>query len=224
MWTGRRTILHTRAVGPARLLLVDDHRAFAGALAHRLGREPDLEVVGVAATAVEAEALARSLQPDLAVVDVELGADDGLVLTARLSRLEPRPAVLVVTCHDDAATVTGAVEAGATGFVTKDAPVDQLLVTIRAVLAGETRRAGTGREASRPDGDPVARLTVREREVLGLLVAGLDRSAIGARLFLSPNTVRTHIQNVLRKLQVHSSIEAVGLALRHGVRPPTPDT
>ena len=122
LWTGRRTILHTRAVGPARLLLVDDHRA------------------------------------------------------------------------------------------------------IRAVLAGETRRAGRGREASRPDGDPVARLTVREREVLGLLVAGLDRSAIGAPLFLSPNTVRTHIQNVLRKLEVHSSIEAVGLALRHGVRPPTPDT
>ena len=233
LWTAPGRVLHTRVVGPARLLLVDDHRAFAGALAHRLGAEPDLEVVGVAADAAEAEALAGSLRPDLALVDVELGADDGLALTARLSALEPGPAVVVVTCHVDAPTATGAVRAGATGFVAKDAPVDELLVAIRAALAGESWLPGHllggvlrllqgNSPPSPPDGDPVARLTVREREVLALLVAGLDRSAIGARLFLSPNTVRTHVQNVLRKLEVHSSIEAVGLALRHGVRPPPP--
>jgi DNA-binding NarL/FixJ family response regulator len=213
---------------------VDDHRAFAGALAHRLGAEPDLEIVGVAASAAQAEVLAGSLRPDLAVVDVELGTDDGLALAARLSALERGPVVVVVTCHADASTATEAVEAGATGFVAKDAPVDQLLLAIRAALLGETWLPGhlvgpvvrllrAGSPSRPPDADPVARLTAREREVLGLLAAGLDRSAIGTRLFLSPNTVRTHIQNVLRKLQVHSSIEAVGIALRHGVRPPTPD-
>ena len=219
-------ILHTRPVGRARLLLVDDHRAFAGALAHRLGAEPDLEVVGVAATAAEAEVLAGSLAPDLALVDVELGVDDGLALAARLTGLEPGPAVVVVTAHTDEGTATRASEAGATGFVAKDAPVDQLLAAIRGALTGDSRPSrltGDSRPSRPPDfqPDPLARLTAREREVLGLLVAGLDRSAIGARLFLSPNTVRTHIQNVLRKLDVHSSIEAVGLALRHGLRPPT---
>jgi len=237
-------------VGTARLLLVDDHRAFAGALAHRLGAEPDLEVVGVAATAAEAGALAGSLRPDLAVVDVELGADDGLALVARLTALEQGPVVVVVTCHVDASTATEAVRAGATGFVAKDAPVDELLVAIRAALAGESRLPGHllggvlqllqgdgllqghGLRQGHGGGGPLrgsglrnrpeaglGRLTPREREVLALLVAGLDRSAIGARLFLSPNTVRTHVQNVLRKLEVHSSIEAVGVALRHGVRP-----
>lgn len=232
LWTGPGRVLHTRVVGPARLLLVDDHRAFAGALAHRLGAEPDLEVVGVAATAAEAGALAGALRPDLAVVDVELGTDDGLVLVARLAALDRAPAVVVVTCHVDASTATEAVRAGATGFVAKDAPVDELLVAIRAALAGESRLPGHllggvlrllqgDGPPSRPEAG-LGGLTVREREVLALLVAGLDRSAIGARLFLSPNTVRTHVQNVLRKLEVHSSIEAVGLALRHGVRPPPP--
>ena len=202
-------------MGRARLLLVDDHRVFAGALAHRLGTEPDLEVVAVATTAAEAEALVASLLPDLAVVDGELVGDDGLALAAHLSGLERGP-VVVVTSHPDARTAAAAVRAGATGFVAQDAPVDALLLAIRAALAGD-------RPSSPPDADPVARLTVREREVLGLMVAGLDRAAIGARLFLSPNTVRTHVQNVLRKLEVHSSIEAVGLALRLGLRPPGPD-
>jgi DNA-binding NarL/FixJ family response regulator len=205
---------------------VDDHRTFAGALAHRLGVEPDLEVVGLAATAVEAEALARSLRPDLALVDLELGTDDGLALAAHLSRLERGPAVVVLTGHGDAPTAIAAATAGARGFVAKDASVDRLLMAIRAVLAGESWLPGhllADLPRPRHGADPLLRLTPREREVLGLLAAGLDRSAIGGRLFLSPNTVRTHIQNVLRKLEVHSSIEAVGLALRHGVRPPAPD-
>jgi DNA-binding NarL/FixJ family response regulator len=217
----------------ARLLLVDDHRAFAGALAHRLDAEPDLEVVGVAASVETAEVLAGSLSPDLAVVDVELGPDDGLDLVRRLSRLDAGPAVVVVTCHADAGTATDAVRAGAAAFVPKDAPVDQLLSAIRAALAGERWVPGNllggvlrllqDGPGARAKENPVARLTPREREVLQLLVAGLDRAAIGDRLFLSPNTVRTHVQNVLRKLEVHSSIEAVGLALRHGVRAPASD-
>jgi DNA-binding NarL/FixJ family response regulator len=196
---------------------VDDHRVFAGALAHRLGAEPDLEVVAVATTAAAAEALAGSLLPDLAVVDVELGRDGGLALAARLSGLDGGPVVVALTCQTDARTTTAAARAGARGLVAKDAPVEQLLLAIRAALAPE--RPSPPAEADHP----LARLTGREREVLGLMVAGLDRSAIGARLFLSPNTVRTHVQNVLRKLEVHSSIEAVGLALRQGLRPPAPD-
>jgi DNA-binding NarL/FixJ family response regulator len=213
-----------------RLLVVDDHRGFAGALAHRLAAEPDLRVVGTAATAAEAEALVASLSPDLLVVDVALGRDDGLALVTRLHAREPALAVVVVTGHADARTATEAIRAGAAAFVAKDSPVDELLAAIHAARAGERWFPGRllgeiltqlqdGTRSSSGD-NPVARLTARERQVLELLVAGLDRSAIGARLFVSPNTVRTHVQNVLRKLEVHSSIEAVGVALRHGVRAP----
>jgi DNA-binding NarL/FixJ family response regulator len=213
----------------ARLLIVDDHPVFADALAERLAAEPDLDVVGVAATSEAADTLARTLDPDVALVDLELGLDDGLALVRRLRATGDRPAVVVVTGHGHERAATNAMRAGALAFVAKDAPVADLLAAVRAVgagggwlpgplLPGVLRRLQD--TTPEPAPDPISRLTTREREVLALLVAGLDRPAIGARLFLSPNTVRTHVQKVLHKLEVHSSIEAVGLALRHGVRAP----
>ena len=123
--------------------------------------EPDLEVVGVAATAAEAEVLAASLSPDLAMVDVELGLDDGLDARRRLTGHERGPVVMVVTGHADAGTATDAVRAGAAAFVAKDAPVDELLAAVRAALAGErwfpeTCSVGYSRRCSAADhGTPV---------------------------------------------------------------------
>lgn len=214
-----------------RVLIVDDHQVFADALSWRLSAEPDLEVVGVA-TSQEAALRAIDLRrPDVVLLDVELGDHpDGLALLRVMQEDGPGPSVLVVTAHDDPETASRAMSAGARGFVPKDTPAEEIAVIVRGVVAGETlvppllltevishlRDAGGTRNEWQAR---VARLTPREREVLVLMVSGLDRVAIANRLFLSINTVRTHNKNILAKLEVHSSLEAVSVALRAGMRP-----
>jgi DNA-binding NarL/FixJ family response regulator len=214
-----------------RVLIVDDHQVFADALSWGLSAEPDLEVVGVA-TSQEAALRAIDLRrPDVVVLDVELGDDrDGLALLRMMQEDEPAPSVLVVTAHDDPDTASRAMSAGARGFVPKDTSAEDIAVVVRGVVAGETlvpprlltdvisylRNASGARNEWQ---ERIARLSPREREVLALMVSGLDRVAIANRLFLSINTVRTHNKNILSKLEVHSSLEAVSVALRAGVRP-----
>jgi DNA-binding NarL/FixJ family response regulator len=216
---------------PIGVLVVDDHRSFASALTMRLEAEPDLRVVASVTTADEALTAAREHSPSLAIVDVEIGDDSGIDLVAQLRASRPALGIIVVTCHDDPRTVAEAMQAGASAFVPKDYAVESLIDAIRATRRGDNwlpprllgevlRYLQHGARVRREDEERLARLTAREREVLALLVAGLDRASIGAELFLSTNTVRTHVQNLLRKLGVHSSIEAVGIALRAGVRPP----
>jgi DNA-binding NarL/FixJ family response regulator len=199
----------------------------------RLEAEPDLRVVASVTTSADARSAARVHRPGLAIVDVEIGDDNGIELVAELRASYPQLGIVVVTCHDDPQTVAGAMQAGASAFVPKDHAVESLIDAVRATRRGDNwlpprllgdvlRHLQQGARVRREDEDRVARLTAREREVLALLVAGLDRASIGAQLFLSTNTVRTHVQNLLRKLDVHSSIEAVGIALRAGVRPPHP--
>jgi DNA-binding NarL/FixJ family response regulator len=216
---------------PVGVLIVDDHRSFASALTMRLEAEPDLRVVASVTTAADALSAARLHGPSLAILDVEIGDDNGVELVAQLRRSHPQLGIIVVTCHDDPRTVADAMQAGASAFVPKDYGVESLIDAIDATRRGDNwlpprllgdvlRHLQNGARVRREDEERVARLTSREREVLALLVAGLDRASIGAELFLSTNTVRTHVQNLLRKLDVHSSIEAVGIALRAGVRPP----
>lgn len=213
------------------MLVVDDHRVFADALSIRLQSEPDLEVVAKAATAAEAEAAAGAHKPDVAIVDADLGPADGIDLARRLRARHPRLRLVVLTCHDDGRTASAAVRAGASAFVTKGAAAEDLVEAIRAAHRGESwipphllgdvlRELQVDEPRVSPEEEALARLTPREREVLLLIVAGCDRATVAERLFLSPNTVRTHTQNVLAKLGVHSSVEAVGVALRAGLRPP----
>lgn len=212
-------------VDPIRVLIVDDHRVFAEAIATRIEAEPDLTVVGTASDAREAVAATASLRPDLVLMDVELEGDDGIDLTARLMDASGDIKVVVVSCLSDAVRVRDAVVAGAMGWVTKDAPTEDLLAAMRgasrgeswippAILTGVFRELLTARREASADELLLSRLTARERNVLECMADGLDRSAIAEKLFLSTNTVRTHIQNVLTKLGVHSSLEAVALALR----------
>ncbi|MBW3548202.1 MAG: response regulator transcription factor [Actinobacteria bacterium] len=217
---------------PIRVLIVDDHLAFARAVALRLQAEPDLEVVGCRRSAAEGEASARSMDPHVVLADLELGTDDGIDMVARLRSGNPRLRVLVLGSEEDAVVACAAIRAGASGFLTKAVPVDELVRAVRGVGRDETwisPRLLTDvlrklQELPQVSGEQalVEALSRREREVLSLMMAGLDRSEIARRLFLSANTVRTHTRNLMAKLGVHSSVEAVSLALRAGLRPPRP--
>lgn len=213
-----------------RVLIVDDHLAFAEAIAVVLDAEPDIEVTDRVTSAAAAELAARRSDPDVVLLDVDLGASDGLDAISRLREVSGRLQVLVVSCSDDVGTVCAAVRAGSSGFVTKDCPPSELVAAVRSVHRGESSipprlltgvlqslQAAPGQAT--PEEQRLARLSRREREVLSLMVGGLDRAAIARELYLSANTVRTHAQNVLGKLELHSSLEAVSLALRAGMRP-----
>jgi DNA-binding NarL/FixJ family response regulator len=212
-------------MNPVRVLIVDDHRVFAEAIATRLEVEPDIVVVGTAATGREALAAIEEFRPDLVLMDVELAGEDGIEVAARLRERRPDLVLAVVSCLSDPVRVRDAVGVGAFAWVTKDAPIEELLAAIRgamrgeswippAILTGVLKELLTARRGLDEDEERLARLTPRERHVLECMADGLDRLAIAERLYLSANTVRTHVQNILAKLQVHSSLEAVALALR----------
>ena len=218
-----------------RIFVVDNHRLFADALAARLNLEKDLVVVGVAANAHDALMEMSATEPELAIVEVALrpsGADRtgrGLELVSLMRQRQPGLHVVVVTGQVDAATALGALRAGAAGFVPKGAPIDELVKVLRGVLVGETHippllltavlNALWGPPVEAEWTRRLARLTAREREVLEEMVAGIDQATVAERLFLSLNTVRTHTKHILAKLEVHSSLEAVSIALRAGLRP-----
>lgn len=210
-------------------MIVDDHLTFADAVSARLRAEPDLLVVACATSAAEGEAAVGRVHPDVAVVDIGLPGDDGIGLVSRLHSISRDLRTVVLSDHEDATAACAAIRAGASGFVTKASPTDDLLEAVRSVARNETwisARLLTHvlrllQESPPVNGEAnlIKGLSRREREVLSLMVVGLDRAGIARRLFLSTNTVRTHTQNLMAKLGVHSSIEAVSLALRAGMRP-----
>jgi DNA-binding NarL/FixJ family response regulator len=205
--------------------VVDDHVVLGQALVARLDAEPDIDGGHAVATSREALAAIGSGRFDIALVDVNLGADDGLALCAQLHQRAPDLRVLMLSCATETETVVGALRAGAVGWVPKDLPIHQLVDVLRQVRAGAAWLPGLMlrgvldefvRDRSEQDRELelLDRLSVRERQVLRELAAGHDVPAIAERLFLSQNTVRTHIQNILGKLEVHSRVAAVALA--HG--------
>jgi DNA-binding NarL/FixJ family response regulator len=218
----------------SRILVVDDHIALGQALVARLSAEPDVHRAHAVATARDALAAVGSERFDIALVDVDLGADDGLVLCARLHEREPELRLVMLSCATETATVMGALRAGAVGWVPKDMPMDQLLDAFRQVRAGAAWLPGWMlrgvldeffRDRSEQDRvqELLGRLSVREQEVLTELADGQDLPSIAERLFLSQNTVRTHVQNILAKLEVHSRLAAVALVRGHLGRSSRPE-
>lgn len=214
-------------------MVVDDHPVFAEALAALLDAHEDIDVVGTVGRVEDAITLATELKPDVAVVDVILGNANGLGLTARLTQ-ELRTRVVVVSCRDDSETATRAIRAGASAFVSKDSPPEDLLEALRGALHGHTwvsprlltdvfRNLTGEAPPPRPEAQRVAALSRRERDVLGYLIAGMTRAEIAEELGLSVNTVRSHAQRLLSKLNVHSTLEAAALGRRAGVAPPPRD-
>ncbi|MBX6748596.1 MAG: response regulator transcription factor [Micromonosporaceae bacterium] len=208
-----------------RTLLVDDHPVFAQALAVRLSGEPGITVVPVAHTVDQAVAeLARS-RPEVALVDLVLGRQSGLTVVEHIRTNHPETKVIMLTGVNDLDTVVEAVRRGARAWLPKSADVAHMIRVIRGVLCGEAwippllLQGVLTRLAAPEPVDPLGALTAREREVLQCVVDGLPRQEIARRLYLSPNTVRTHVQKVLTKLDSHSILEAVALARRAGMRP-----
>jgi DNA-binding NarL/FixJ family response regulator len=207
---------------PVRIMLVDDHRIFLETVAMRLRAHPDLQVV--AAESVPERVLAPELvrSVDVAVLDLMLGDLDGIQLGTELRRINRKIALVALTANETDVQAAAAIVAGFTGWVSKDVTIDELVTVIRAVRAGEThmpshlfaaalRRLMTHSSARHETEKRLRSLSHRERQVLELLMCGLDRRRIGERLYISPNTVRTHQQHILSKLDVHSVLGAVAL-------------
>ena len=222
---------------PIRLVVADDQHMIRAGFRSLLDAEPDLEVVGEAATGEEALDVVRDLRPDVTLMDIRMPVMDGLAATRQLVANGSATRVLVLTTFDLDEYVFGALRAGASGFMLKDAPADELAAAIRVVAAGDsllapsiTRRvidAFVDRGPSRAGGavpDPgLARLTPRELEVLGLMARGRSNADISAALFVSEATTKTHVSNVLAKLGLKDRVQAVIYAYEHGVVLPGED-
>jgi DNA-binding NarL/FixJ family response regulator len=213
-----------------RVLIVDRHTLFAEAFATRLRREPDLVVLPVALDLRRAFTLVATEHPHVVVLDMMSPADDGLRLLDHLQKRHPNVRVVVLSAAGDVGAITRAVRRGAVGWLSKSEGADRVVKVIRGVagrggwippevLGDVLRRLSAGDPDPGADQRELSGLTPREREVLRCMVDGLSRHDIAERLGLSTNTVRTHTQNLLAKLDLHSTLEAVTLAMRVGMRP-----
>ncbi|MEU2668124.1 response regulator transcription factor [Streptomyces sp. NPDC007164] len=205
-----------------RVLLVDDHQVVRRGLRTFLEIQDDIEVVGEAADGAEGVARTEELRPDVVLMDIKMPGTDGIEALRRLRELENPAKVLIVTSFTEQRTVVPALRAGAFGYVYKDVDPDALAGAIRSVYAGhvllqpevagallaqEDSGSGTGRGST---------LTEREREVLGLIADGRSNREIARALVLSEKTVKTHVSNILMKLDLSDRTQAALWAVRHG--------
>ena len=211
-----------------RILLADEQSLFREALRVVLEAESDLRVVADVRDGLHAVAEADRTRPDVALLHAALPNCDGISAIALIKERVPDCKVLVLTDEEDQGALTHALEAGANGYLTKESPVGELVEAVRAVHRGETLvpsrmlgRLFDGLIRHRRDQDAairlMSRLTRREREVLALLAEGAGNEAIAEVLIISPETARTHIQNVLSKLGVHSRLEAATFVMQNGI-------
>ena len=212
-----------------RVLIVDDHAMFASSLSLALAMEPDLEVVGVSTTLAAARRALATLSPDVVLLDHRLPDGRGVEAIGELRQINPDAQLVVLTASLEESLAVAATEAGAAGFLVKTSTVEELVAAVRAAAAGEMLISPSvlGRLLERLRGggrpQPASPLTEREQEILGLIAEGLSNQAIADRLVLSVNTVRNHVANVLAKLDAHSKLEALSIALREGYLDPPRD-
>ena len=204
-----------------RLVIADDHPIVRAGLHALFSLEPDLEVVAEAATPDEAVACAERENPDVVLMDLQFGsqtATTGVDATRRIRALEAPPYVLVLTNYDSDADILGAVEAGASGYLLKDAPPHELTAAVRAAAAGESALAPViaSRLLDRMRAPRVS-LSSREIEVLELVAAGRSNSEVAEQLFVSETTVKSHLAHIFSKLDVSSRTAAVSAARQRGI-------
>ncbi|MEA2009840.1 MAG: response regulator transcription factor [Actinomycetota bacterium] len=217
---------------PTRILIVDDQALIRSGLRMILDAEPGFSVIGEASDGREGIQMIKRLRPDVVLMDIRMPVMDGIDATRQLvdSGLDPEPRVLILTTFDLDEYVYAAIRAGASGFLLKDAPPDDLIHAIRVVARGEALLAPSVTRrlieefASRPEPDAAPEgmdeLTEREIEVLQSLAAGLSNAEIATELFVSEATVKTHISHILTKLDLRDRVQAVVVAYESGlVRP-----
>lgn len=209
-------------VEPTRIVLVDDHAIFCDALTTVLSLEPDLRVVGRAGTVREGLEQARRHQPDVLLLDVHLPDGSGIEAVQAIKRDCPKTQIVMLTSDEEESVLRDAIASGVTGYLSKHEATPQVLQAVRGAARGEALiapymlnrlLAGMARPAAPVVTTP---LTPRELGVLNELALGHDNLKVAERLGMSPNTVRTHVQNILGKLKVHSKLEAVTRAIREG--------
>lgn len=202
-----------------RLVLVDDHPVVRAGVRALIESRDDLQVVGEASGALEAVRVVERERPDVVLMDLSLGDGvGGIEATARLRALEPAPAVLVLTTYDSESDILRAVDAGAGGYLLKDAPPEQLFAGIRAVARGEPALApSVAGVLMRRAASPEPRVTEREVEVLELLADGLGNREMAKSLFVSEATVKSHLSHIYAKLGVDTRAGAVAAAIEQRI-------
>ena len=212
------------------LLICDDHKLLTDALATVVGLDGELQLIAPPVnTPEEAIRLAEEHLPNVVLMDIVFKGDgmSGIDATRRIKEASPSTNVVIMTAHDDERLLVEAVEAGASGFLSKDEAAVEILAAAKAAADGEvlidpatlTRllaQVARQREEQRDALALLGDLTDREREILGLLAQGKRNDDIARELYISPQTVQTHVRNILGKLRVHSKLEAVSFAVKHG--------
>jgi DNA-binding NarL/FixJ family response regulator len=209
---------------PIRVAVVDDQELFRRGLTMLLGVEPDIEVVGEAGDGISAAPLVARVVPDIVLLDVRMPKRTGLEACMEIKQLVPAARIIMLTVSDEEADLYEAVKNGASGYLLKDSSIDEVAQAIRVVADGQSlispsmaiKLLDEFKQMSRSDRQqvPSPRLTDRELEVLKLVAQGLNNREIAKRLFISENTVKNHVRNILEKLQLHSRMEAVMYAVR----------
>jgi DNA-binding NarL/FixJ family response regulator len=221
---------------PLRIVVADDQRAVREALATVLDAEPGLEVVGLAADGDEAVELARRFSAEVVLMDLRMPNVDGVAATRRLAAELPDVKVVVLTTFADDASILAALEAGASGFLTKDAGREQIALAVRSAAAGQAvldpvaqasllRAAAPVAAVAPGSSEPVSLpddLTPREVDVLRAIAAGRSNAEIAGELFISEVTVKSHINHLFAKIRARSRAEAVRYAYDHGLASPRP--
>jgi len=208
------------------VLVVDDHRAVAEAIRGAMSSERGLDV-SATWSGEEALEIVQRDPPNVILMDVAMPGMGGLEAAQRILEADPDVKVIMLSAHDDDLLKARALETGASGYLSKISPMDQLIGAVRKARRGEPlheqeevdrlqRRLQHRRSTYEGEGERVARLSARETEILQLMAAGLDSQAVAEKLGIRHATVRTHTANALTKLGVHSKVEAVVMAIRHG--------
>ncbi len=213
---------------PIRTMIVDDHALFRRGLEMVLDEEEDIELVDQASDGSEAVEKAGESLPDVVLMDIRMPRSSGIVACRAMKEVAPSAKIVMLTISDEEEDLFEAIRAGASGYLLKDLPLDEVAETVRAVHGGQSlinpSMAGklliefatlAKRDAEeRVQQVPAPRLTEREMQVLKLVARGMNNRDIAKELFISENTVKNHVRNILEKLQIHSRIEAVMVAVR----------
>jgi DNA-binding NarL/FixJ family response regulator len=204
-----------------RVAVADDHGVLRDGLAGVIAAQPDMEVVATAANGAEAVAICRSAKPDVVLMDLEMPVMDGIEATRLIVAESPEIAVLVLTSFSDRRQITGALDAGAVGYLLKDASADDVVHGIRIAAEGGSPldpRAARSLLEAKSAPDPLAGISPREREVLALLLDGMPNKLIARRLEISEKTVKSHLTSIFRRIGVNDRVQAVLWVERQGLR------